>query len=69
MDIVLLVLLFETSLSGLLLRLSHGESAALGPLLGIHLGAVAGLFLLLPYGKFVHGLYRLCALVRYRMGS
>ena len=68
MDIVLLALLFETSLSGILLRLSHG-TAALGPLLGIHLGAVAGLFLLLPYGKFVHGLYRLCALVRYRMGA
>ena len=68
MDIVLLVLLFETSLSGLMLRVWH-ESAAMGPLLGIHLGAVAGLFLLLPYGKFVHGLYRFCALVRYRMGS
>ena len=67
MDIVLLVLLFETSLSGLMLRAWH-ESAAMGPLLGIHLGAVAGLFLLLPYGKFVHGLYRFCALVRYRMG-
>ena len=68
MDIVLLVLLFETSLTGLILRASH-ESAAMGPLLGIHLGAVAGLFLLLPYGKFVHGLYRFCALVRYRMGA
>ena len=68
MDVVLLVLLFETSLSGLLLR-AWGATAAMGPLLGIHLGAVAGLFLLLPYGKFVHGLYRVCALVRYRMGS
>ena len=68
MDVVLLVLLFETSLSGLLLR-AWGGTAAMGPLLGIHLGAVAGLFLLLPYGKFVHGLYRVCALVRYRMGS
>lgn len=68
MDIVLLVLLFETSLSGLLLR-AWGATAAMGPLLGVHLGAVAGLFLLLPYGKFVHGLYRFCALVRYRMGA
>lgn len=68
MDVVLLVLLFETSLSGLLLR-AWGATAAMGPLLGIHLGAVAGLFLLLPYGKFVHGFYRLCALVRYRMGA
>ena len=68
MDVVLLVLLFETSLSGLLLR-AWGATAAMGPLLGVHLGAVAGLFLLLPYSKFVHGLYRVCALVRYRMGS
>ena len=64
MDLVFLVLLFETSLTGLLL-LSSRESAAMGPLLGVHLGAVAGLFLMLPYGKFVHGLYRFCALVRY----
>ncbi len=63
MDLVLLVLLFETSLTGFLL-LAARESAAMGPLLGVHLGAVAGLFLLLPYGKFVHGLYRFCALVR-----
>ena len=63
MDLVLLALLFETSLTGLLL-LAARESAAMGVLLGVHLGAVAGLFLLLPYGKFVHGLYRFCALVR-----
>lgn len=63
MDLVLLVLLFETSLTGLLL-LAARETAAMGVLLGVHLGAVAGLFLLLPYGKFVHGLYRVCALVR-----
>ena len=63
MDLVLLALLFETSLTGFLL-LAARESAAMGTLLGVHLGAVAGLFLLLPYGKFVHGLYRVCALVR-----
>ena len=63
MDLVLLALLFETSLTGFLL-LAARESAAMGPLLGVHLGAVAGLFLLLPYGKFVHGLYRFCALFR-----
>ena len=68
MDIVLLVLLFETGLSGLLLR-AWGATGAMGPLLGVHLGAVAGLFLLLPYGKFVHGLYRFLALLRYRMGA
>lgn len=66
MDLVFLVLLFETSLTGFLLLASR-ESAAMGPLLGVHLGAVAGLFLMLPYGKFVHGFYRVCALVRSAM--
>jgi hypothetical protein len=33
-----------------------------GPLLALHLGAVLALFVTLPYGKFVHGFYRLAAL-------
>jgi citrate/tricarballylate utilization protein len=37
----------------------------MGMLLAIHLGFVMGLFLSLPYGKFVHGLYRFLALVKY----
>ncbi len=37
----------------------------MGMLLAIHLGVVLGLFLSLPYGKFVHGLYRFLALVKY----
>jgi citrate/tricarballylate utilization protein len=32
----------------------------------VHLGSVLALFVTLPYGKFVHGLYRLAALVKYR---
>jgi citrate/tricarballylate utilization protein len=40
------------------------ETAAMGALLRIHLGVVLGLFLTLPYGKFVHGIYRSGALVR-----
>jgi citrate/tricarballylate utilization protein len=36
-------------------------------LLAIHLGAVLALFLLLPYGKFVHGIYRYLALARYAL--
>ena len=63
LDLAFLILLFETSLTGLLL-LALRQSSLMGPLLGVHLGAVAGLFLVLPYGKFVHGLYRFCALVR-----
>jgi citrate/tricarballylate utilization protein len=37
----------------------------MGILLAIHLGVVLGLFLTLPYGKFVHSLYRFAALIRY----
>ena len=36
----------------------------MGTLLVIHLGIVAGLFITLPYGKFVHAIYRVAALVR-----
>jgi citrate/tricarballylate utilization protein len=62
-DISFLALLFLTSLSGLLL-LAFRETPALGTLLAVHLGVVVGLFLMLPYGKFVHGIYRSAALVR-----
>jgi citrate/tricarballylate utilization protein len=37
----------------------------MGALLVIHLGVVLALFVTLPYGKFVHGLYRSVALVKY----
>jgi citrate/tricarballylate utilization protein len=36
----------------------------MGTLLAVHLGFVLGLFVTLPYGKFVHGIYRYAALVR-----
>ena len=64
MDITFLVLLLLTSLTGLLLLLLR-ETAAMGVTLVVHLGVVMGLFLTLPYGKFVHGFYRLAALVRF----
>ena len=63
MDVSFLALLFLTSLTGLLLLVLR-ESAAMGLLLRIHLGVVLGLFFTLPYGKFVHGIYRSAALMR-----
>jgi citrate/tricarballylate utilization protein len=35
----------------------------------VHLGAVLALFVTLPYGKFVHGLYRAAALVKFARES
>ncbi|HEY7446162.1 MAG TPA: tricarballylate utilization 4Fe-4S protein TcuB [Vicinamibacterales bacterium] len=66
LDVAFLVMLFLTSLTGFLL-LALRESAAMGSLLAVHLGLVLGLFLTLPYGKFVHGLYRFCALARHAL--
>ena len=67
-DVSFLALLFLTSLTGLLL-LAWRETAAMGVLLRIHLGVVVGLFLTLPYGKYVHSIYRLAALVRSALES
>ena len=64
LDILFLVLLFLTSLTGLvLLVLRHSQ--VMGLLLVVHLAVVLVLLLTLPYGKFVHGLYRVMALMRY----
>ena len=63
MGVAFLVLLFLTSLTGLLLLVLR-ETAAMGSLLTLHLGVVAGLFITMPYGKFVHAIYRFGALVR-----
>jgi citrate/tricarballylate utilization protein len=64
LDTLFLLLLFLTSLTGLaLLILRH--SALMGILLVVHLAVVMVLMLTLPYGKFVHALYRVLALVRY----
>lgn len=63
MDMSFTLLLFLVSLSGMLLLFTRS-----GPLMGlmlcIHLGLVFGFFITLPYGKFVHAVYRFAALVR-----
>jgi citrate/tricarballylate utilization protein len=64
MDVAFILMLFLTSLTGMALLLLR-ESAAMGPLLALHLGVVFSLFITMPYGKFVHGIYRYVALVRY----
>jgi citrate/tricarballylate utilization protein len=66
MDVAFLVLLLATSVTGLLL-LDFRETRAMGVLLAIHLGFVLALFVTLPYGKFVHALYRFAALVRFHI--
>jgi citrate/tricarballylate utilization protein len=63
MDVSFLVLLFLTSLTGLVLLLWR-ETSAMGTLLAVHLGVVLGLFVTIPYGKFIHAVYRYAALVR-----
>ena len=64
MDLGLLALLHFTALTGLAL-LVFRHTSAMGVLLAIHLGFVLALFVTLPYGKMVHGVYRLLALVRH----
>jgi citrate/tricarballylate utilization protein len=61
LDRAFLALLFVTSLSGLALLVLR-ETAVMGRLLVLHLAVVLALFVTLPYGKFVHGFYRLAAL-------
>ncbi|HXL31272.1 MAG TPA: tricarballylate utilization 4Fe-4S protein TcuB, partial [Bradyrhizobium sp.] len=64
MDVAFIAMLFLTSLTGIALLLLR-DTAAMGPLLALHLGVVFSLFITMPYGKFVHGIYRYVALVRY----
>lgn len=64
MDVAFILMLFLTSVTGLLLLVLRA-TPAMGLLLAVHLGVAFALFVTMPYGKFVHGIYRYMALVRY----
>lgn len=63
LDVGFIISLFLTSLTGLLLLIFR-STPLMGILLIIHMGVVAGLFITMPYGKFVQGVYRYAVLVR-----
>lgn len=63
MDLGLIGLLLASAVTGLAL-MALRSTEAMSPLLAIHLAVVAALFATLPFGKFVHGIYRFCALFR-----
>ena len=63
MDYVFIGLLFWVSTTGLAL-LALRETSLMGLMLAIHLGVVYAFFLVMPYSKFVHGLYRFAALLQ-----
>ena len=62
MDYAFIWLLFWVSATGLIL-LALRETSFMGLTLAIHLGLVYGFFLILPFSKFVHGIYRFAALL------
>jgi len=64
MDVSFLALLLLSSATGLAL-LTLRQSGWMGIMLALHLGSVMALFLTMPYGKFVHGIYRMGALVQF----
>jgi citrate/tricarballylate utilization protein len=66
MDRGFIALLFVTAASGLALAAAR-HTPALALWLSLHLASVMALFITMPYGKFVHGAYRLAALLRWSL--
>ncbi len=64
MDFAFVAMLFLVGATGLAL-LALRATSLMGLVLAVHLGVVFALFVTMPYGKFVHGLYRFLALLRY----
>ena len=62
-DYALLMQMFMAAATGELLLVLR-ESSVMGLLLAIHLGIIFSFFALMPYSKFVHGIYRSAALLR-----
>jgi citrate/tricarballylate utilization protein len=65
-DYTILSLLLLVAGSGLV-ALAFRETAAMGLLLAVHLGAVLSIFAILPFSRLVHGFYRAAALLRAAM--
>lgn len=63
MDYAFLVVLDLAAVTGMLTLIFRG-TRAMGLLLTLHLGVLAGLYITAPYGKFVHFVYRSVALVK-----
>jgi citrate/tricarballylate utilization protein len=63
-EYAMLGLLWLIAATGLLL-LGLRHTGAMGVLLALHLGLVIGFFLVMPYSKMVHGIYRGLALLRH----
>ena len=64
LDATFLWMLLLVSATGILLMVLR-DTAALGVALAVHLGFVMAFFLAMPYGKFMHGIYRYLALARH----
>ena len=62
-DVALLMLLAMSGVTGLVL-LAVRATGAMGLAMAVHLGFILALFLVLPYSKMVHGVYRSAALLR-----
>ena len=65
-EYALLSLLLLAAATGLLL-LALRDTGAMGVLLAVHLGVILALFLVIPYSKMVHGVYRSAALLRHAL--